>query len=197
MNGAQNLHTFALSAGVGAVGVNTSKVTDNATTMANLKGANFSTSGANVNVTSNNTVTQNAKVTGVTAGFVASGTSKLESVRSMNNEISLVNSGTNKEFGTVNTVANTNSNATLSAISGTGGVLDISPEAARLDDTSNTTTKISITGDYNANTINVAATTTENGTRKVDATSASVAGYSGATSKHSGTTLTAIKKMSS
>ncbi len=192
MNGVQKLNTFALNVGAGAVGVNTSKVTDDATASAKVNGGNFSKTNANINVTSNNTVTQNAKVTGIAGGFFASGTSKLESARNVKNEVALVNSGSNINFGTVNAAANTNSTATLNVISGTGGALDVSPEAAYLDDSAGNTANLSIGGDFTATNINVAATTTENDTRKVDATSASVAGYSGAYFNHNDTTSTSI-----
>lgn len=192
MNGTQNLKTFALSVGAGAVEANISKVTDNATASAKVNGGNFTTSGANINVTSNNNVNQNAEVTGVAGAIIASGTTKLESARNVTNEVNLVNSGNNKNFGTVNAAANTNSNATLKTISGKGGALEISPEAAYLNDSNANNTKVSINGDFTANTINVTATTTENETRKVDATSASLAGYSGAALIHKDTTSTTI-----
>lgn len=192
MNGVQKLNTFALNVGAGAVDINTSKVTDDATARAKVNGGNFSKTNANVNVTSNNTVTQNAKVTGIAGGFFANGTSKLESARNVKNEVALVNSGSNINFGTVNAAANTNSTATLNVISGKGGALDVSPEAAYLDDSAGNTANLSIGGDFTATNINVAATTTENDTRKVDATSASVAGYSGAYFNHNDTTSTSI-----
>ncbi len=193
MNGVQNLKVFALSVGAAAVGVNTSTVTDNATAGAKLNGIKFTTANSNINVTSNNNINQNAEVTGDSGGVLASGTSKLESVRTATNDVILVNSGDNKNFNTVNATANTNTNTSIDVISGTGGVLDISPEAAYLEDRGGNTTTVSVNGDFTATNINLTATTNENERRKVDATSASAVGYSGATLKHNDTTSTKLE----
>ena len=192
MDGTQNLKVFALSVGGATVGYNSSKVIDTATAGAKLNGANITTTNANVDITSNNKVNQNATVTGVSAGFVASGTSRLETERNLTNEAVLVNSGKIEKFKTVNVAANTESNTDINVISGTGGVVEVSPEAAYLNDTATNSTTTKIDGKYKATNINVTAITTENEKRKIDATSASAVGYSGATLKHKDTTTTAV-----
>lgn len=123
---------------------------------------------------------------------MASGTSRLETERNLTNEAVLVNSGKIEKFKTVNVAANTESNTDINVISGTGGVVEVSPEAAYLNDTATNSTTTKIDGKFKVNNINVTAITTENEKRKIDATSASAVGYSGATLKHKDTTTTAV-----
>lgn len=135
----------------------------------------------NVNFNADNAVTQTSKARGVdVGGIVATGTNIGKTISNLITEVDINGSNAQSNINELN--ANADSVVTVNnTVNGDGGgLVDVSPYAAKTANKINSTTNVNVSGNWNvAGDMNVEALHTNNVTLNTDAVKASVVGLSG------------------
>ncbi|WP_303840572.1 leukotoxin LktA family filamentous adhesin [Selenomonas ruminantium] len=143
-------------------------------------------------VMSNTNVTKDIKAAGVSAaGLVASGTNVAKSDSVLNSAINA--NGTNDKQLQIALLLSTASEDNTARADGDGGAaVDISPYAAKLENSLTTNTKTNVSGNWNASLFAAGAELTDKHDFTTDATRAAIAGGSGVGITNTATHTTAI-----
>lgn len=148
----------------------------------------------NVSFNADNAVTQTSKARGVdVGGIVATGTNIGKTISNLITEVDINGSNTLSNINELN--ANADSVVTVkNTVNGDGGgLVDVSPYAAKTANNINSTTNVDVSGDWNiAEDMNVEALHTNNVTLNTDAVKASVVGLSGVHSDNDITNNTGV-----
>lgn len=141
---------------------------------------------------SNTNVTKDIKAAGVSAaGLVASGTNVAKSDSVLNSAINA--NGTNDKQLQIALLLSTASEDNTARADGDGGAaVDISPYAAKLENSLTTNTKTNVSGNWNASIFAAGAELTDKHDFTTDATRAAIAGGSGVGITNTATHTTAI-----
>ena len=174
----QNLDMTSFSAGSSAVGASEGTLNSYAKSNVEVDTVNFKENGS-IKIDAQAYVSPQAKLRGLTVGFVAKGNEILNSARNVSANASLLGNNSTALPNDISVNAYTSATPTLSVNGDGGGLVSVSPDAATLNDNAKMTANIELAGNLSAeDTFSAQATNFDGGNLNANAAGAAVVGAS-------------------
>lgn len=170
----QILDMTSLSVGAAGIGVSAGKLNTTTTNTLDIGNVTFKDY-ATVSIANFNVPVQTASVAGLNVGLIASGTQAIDAKSNFTASTKLGGTQSNADIA-VN--SNIISKPTFTANGDGGGLVDLSPYAARIDDTTTINSTVDVGGTWKTNSISIANENTDGGTLTAETTRAAVEGAS-------------------
>lgn len=170
----QNLKMTSLSVGSAGIGVSAGKFNTNTTNTVEIGNIIFK-DGADVAIVNSTSPTQTASVAGLNVGLIASGTQAINANSQFNASTKL---GGTESNANISVQADIISKPTVTANGDGGGLVDLSPYAAMINDTTTMDSVVDVGGTWKAKSISIVNENTDGGEFKAEATRATVEGAS-------------------